>query len=213
MSTTTLLISPCPGCTLITTYGAPSYPSCLQIEQARIEQRARELLQQSQDGGGKGPSELVVEGGGPAEGPAVVTDAELDAELQKIATLDLDAVREEQQKYMKEKRGLNIARRTWYGRAGTVLHSLMPCLSPYLHPNMSLNHRAIILPHAALLPRFESFRDREGRPPSDEEAKEEMGEIEHKLTKLDEIVAALQRRSLELAKAAWSTGPEAGDQK
>lgn len=40
-----------------------------------------------------------------------------------------------------------------------------------------------------------------------------MGEIEHKLTKLDEIVAALQRRSLELAKAAWSTGPEAGDQK
>lgn len=94
-----------------------SYPSCFLIEQARIEQRARELLQQNQGGDGKGVSELVVEGGGPADGPAVVTDAELDAELQKIATLDLDAVREEQQKYMKEKRGLNIARRTWYGQA------------------------------------------------------------------------------------------------
>lgn len=36
-----------------------------------------------------------------------------------------------------------------------------------------------------------------------------MGDVEGKLAKLDEIVAALQKRSMELAKAAWSTGDEA----
>jgi hypothetical protein len=49
-----------------------------------------------------------------------------------VSGLSLEEVREEQQKYMKEKRALNIARRTW----------------------------------------FESFKDREGRTPTDEEAKQ-----------------------------------------
>jgi hypothetical protein len=81
-------------------------------------------------------------------------------------------VREEQHKYMREKRALNIARRTW----------------------------------------FESFKEREGRPPTDEEAKAEMEDIDGKLKKLDEIVAALQKRSMLLAKSAWGGGGGGGEE-
>lgn len=48
-----------------------------------------------------------------------MTDAQLAEELRAIANLDIEQVREEQQKYMKEKRALHIARRTWY------VHSVM----------------------------------------------------------------------------------------
>ena len=135
--------------------------------QARIEQRARQIAEEQRGAGttskpaGLRPSETQ-----DLDNEGVVTDAQLNEELVKVASLDIDAVREEQQKYMKEKRALNIARKTW----------------------------------------FESFKEREGRPPTDQEVKDDLEEIDGKLQKLDEIVAALQKRSVELAKDAWGSG-------
>lgn len=93
----------------------------------------------------------------------LTSDISNEEDTHKFDEMDLEQIREEQQRYMKEKRALNIARRTW----------------------------------------FDSFKEKEGREPTEKEIKQDMEDIDGQVKELDAFMALLHKRSLQVAKSAW----------